>query len=389
MNHTPPSPLLMKQIAGLLAEAAGVDARSLDPKRLQWVVEGRCRKLHIHDTAEYVSHLFASGPELIELIDAIVVGETRFFRDAAVFEHLKKWLPEMAAQFPGELRILSAPCSTGQEAYSVAALLLDAGVPAARFTIDAMDISHAAIAVAREGRYPQDALRHVPAPLQRACGTHADRMWLMHEEVRERISFRQNNLAQPGALLREDEEKYHLVLCRNLFIYLHAEARATLAKSLADALHSGGRLVLGSADRVEEIERLFTSVRPAASFAFTHRAEIKPVLQKVSDVSKPFAVTARLHRSPVVVITESVPVPPPLTTPEGLYQRALDDQKHGDLRRAERRCRQALYLDPKMLPAMELLESLWREHPNLRLRKALGARIMRSRSENDTCRETV
>ena len=70
-----------------------------------------------------------------------------------------------------------------------------------------------------------------------------------------------------------------------------------------------------------------------------------------------------------------------LSTAAGLYQRALDDQQHNDLRKAERRCRQALYLDPKFLPALELLETLWREHPNLRLRHALSARISRRRNE--------
>jgi hypothetical protein len=57
----------------------------------------------------------------------------------------------------------------------------------------------------------------------------------------------------------------------------------------------------------------------------------------------------------------------------------LEHQQHGELRRAERRCRQALYLDPKYLPALELLEKLWSQHPNLRLRRALEARILRHR----------
>lgn len=390
MRQTQPSPLVMKQIADLLADAAGVDARALDPKRLQWVMEGRCRKLHISSPEKYVSHLIASQNELGELIDATVVTETRFFRDAAVFDHLKSWLPEMAAQFSGELRILSAPCSTGQEAYSIAALLIEAGIPSSRFTIDAFDISSAAVATAHEGRYPQEALRHVPAPLQRVCGLHAEKEWVMHEELRHRIHFAQRNLAQPDALKCDETQKYHLIFCRNLFIYLHAEARTALAASLAQALHPGGRLVLGSADRVEEIDRLFTSIRPAASFAFTHRTAVKPIQQKAPVASKPYAVTTRIHPLPVAPKMEGISMPPPpLTTAEGLYERALDDHRHGDLRRAERRCRQALYLDPQMLPAMELLESLWREHPNLRLRRALGARILRSRKENDTCKETA
>jgi tetratricopeptide (TPR) repeat protein len=63
----------------------------------------------------------------------------------------------------------------------------------------------------------------------------------------------------------------------------------------------------------------------------------------------------------------------------GYYQSALQYHQHGDPKKAERRCRQALYLDPKYLPALELLAALWIQHPNPRLRRALEARIVRNR----------
>ena len=62
-----------------------------------------------------------------------------------------------------------------------------------------------------------------------------------------------------------------------------------------------------------------------------------------------------------------------------LLKRALEHRQRGELAKAERRCRQALYLAPNLLPALELLQSLWSEHPNLRLRRALRDRVLRNR----------
>ena len=66
-------------------------------------------------------------------------------------------------------------------------------------------------------------------------------------------------------------------------------------------------------------------------------------------------------------------------TAAGLFQRALEYRQRGELAKAERRCRQALYLAPNLLPALELLQILWSEHPNLRLRRALRNRVLRHR----------
>jgi hypothetical protein len=65
------------------------------------------------------------------------------------------------------------------------------------------------------------------------------------------------------------------------------------------------------------------------------------------------------------------------------YRRAMEYKEHGNVRQAERRCRQALYLAPGFLPALELLQTLWHVHPNARLRRALNARIQRVRTESE------
>ncbi len=250
-----------------------------------------------------------------------------------------------------------------------------AGVPAARYSIAAFDVSGAALELARRGEYPQKSLGHVSEELRNACGSVGSKTMTVHPELRERVHFERKNLAAPGAL--GPEPKYHLILCRNLFIYLGAEARAELARSLAVALLPGGRLFLGTADRVEELNALFAPMRPAASFAFVHRAQPVSVAPRTRRPRLPpeAAQKASPVRPPRPV--QSQP-PSPMTAAE-LYHRALDHRLRGEIAKAERRCRQSLYLAPNFLPALELLQALWDRNPNMRLRRALRDRIVRNR----------
>lgn len=200
-----------------------------------------------------------------------------------------------------------------------------------------------------------------------------------------RVSFARRNLAQPGAL--GEVAQYHLVLCRNLFIYLAPQARATLAQSLAAVLHPGGRLFLGTADRVKELSALFAPVRPAASFAFVHRAPgvaVSPRLRVAAPV-RAAVQSIRGARPAGNVAAKDVPAVEVevdanvLQAADELFRRAQEHRQRGELAKAERRCRQALYLSPNLLPALELLQILWSEHPNLRLRRALRDRVLRHR----------
>jgi chemotaxis protein methyltransferase WspC len=379
------SPILVQTVSDRLNATIGVDPRGLDTKRLQWIIGLRCRQLNLPDASAYGAYLEETHGEIDALIDEVVVRETRFFRDLVVFDHIRHTIAQLATAEPGPLRILSAPCGTGEEAYSLAALLQLMGVPPARFTIDAFDISPLALEIARRGTYPERAFSHVPAELQQACAQRQGNHRSIHEELRARVSFARRNLAQPGTL--GNVGQYHLILCRNLFIYLAPVARATLAQSLSSVLLPGGRLFLGTADRVKELTALFAPVRPAASFAFVHRtpgvvmglrprvtATVRAALQ-ANRSARPVAIVAAKDAQAVQVEVDANG----LEAADELYKRALEHRQRGELVKAERRCRQALYLAPNLLPALELLQILWSEHPNLRLRRALRDRVLRHR----------
>jgi chemotaxis protein methyltransferase WspC len=360
-------------------EPAGIDPRQLDGSRLRWMLNERCRNLRLTTATAYLAHLTAHPEEAGHLIEALIVPETRFFRDPAVFAHLRIWAHEFGSRSNAKLSVLSAPCSSGQETYSIAATLIEAGLPPARFTIEANDISDAAITRARLGLYPTASLRDL-SPEQRASLGSADQSnWRIHPSLHARVHFELRNLALPKPL--GEAAHYDLIFCRNLFIYLHAEARENLAEALHAALLPGGRLILGSGDHVPELARLFSPVRPAASFAFVHAQPDTPDAGPVQKrAAKKTTRSPQRHAAGVVRAHDEITIERNATE---LYARALVERKAGNIRLAERRCRQALYLDPAHLPAMELLDKLWHSSSSSRLRKALLARIQRMRRAVD------
>jgi chemotaxis protein methyltransferase WspC len=396
-----PNPIAVQSVTDRLQAAIGIDPCGLDAKRLQWIITSRCRHLGLPDASAYLARLEESPAELDALIDEVVVRETRFFRDPTVFDHIRQAIAQIAATHSGALHILSAPCGTGEEAYSLAAILHLSGVQPARFSIDAFDISPLALEIARRGVYPEKALNDIPAELQHVSAQRQGNHWAIHETLKERVHFGRLNLAQPGAL--GNATHYHVILCRNLFIYLAPTARAALAQSLSAALHPGGRLFLGTADRVKELHPLFAPLRPAASFAFAHRrpdvpAEVHPQATLAAHKAPPRPRDTHVNILPPAQLA-SVRAPGMQATDEEaaaeLFERALEYRRRGELTKAERRCRQALYLTPDLLPALELLQILWSEHPNLRLRRALRDRVQRHRiprtaaSEADPIKENA
>jgi chemotaxis methyl-accepting protein methylase len=381
-----------------LTAAIGVDPSALELGRLRYILRARARVLGLAGAESYAARLAETpglrgssrkgglpvqpdlSAEMDALVDQVVVQETRFFRDATVFTQVRAAIGRAARETDGPIRLLSAPCGPGQEAYSLAAMARLAGLSATRFTVDAFDISTAALAEARAGMYAAAALGHVSAELRTAVGALKDGRWTVHPELRDRVRFERRNLAEVGAL--PAGAGYHVILCRNLFIYLTAAARVSLAASLAGALSPGGRLFLGTADRVEEVTALFTPMRPASSFAYRLR---EPVAERPAEVAEAGlgdrpAVRLSRPRVPVSNAAAQQRAQPAetATSAEDLLRLALEHRVRGEFAKAERRCRQALYLAPDRVAAMELLQILWDRNPNLRMRRALRDRILRA-----------
>ena len=181
------------------------------------------------------------------LVEDVVVSESWFFRDEQTFSFLESFARTIAAM-PGRrpVRILSVPCACGEEPYSIAMRLFDAGLPAEAFTIDAFDVSHACLDRARAGGYSSNAFRNADLDFRRRWFHEDGRRSVIDPAVRKQVRFAWGNLLDPG--FAAGAAAYDLIFCRNLLIYLTPHARQQVERTLDRLLAPDGALVLGAAE---------------------------------------------------------------------------------------------------------------------------------------------
>ena len=187
-----------------------------------------------------------------QVVEALLNNETYFFRDRTPFDLISKYaLPELARKRQSErrIRIWSAGCSTGQEAYSLAMLFAENAAQWAGWSIDILgtDVSGTVIDRARKGVYTQFEVQRGLAITQtvRWFEEVADG-WRIAEALRTNVRFQVQNLLEPPPHPGE----FDIVLCRNVLLYLNAEKRALAFERLASGLAEDGWLMLGAGETV-------------------------------------------------------------------------------------------------------------------------------------------
>lgn len=199
-----------------------------------------------------------------EIIDQITIKETSFFRDSTPFEALKnKILPELLNRVrnfpkPRPLKIWSAACATGQEAYSIAMILKELGAAPKEYQITATDISHQALQAAKSGSYSRfEVERGVPPNLlKKFFIAHSDQ-YHIHDSLKESMIFDHIELQKPFLL----RERYDLIFCRNVAIYFSARDRENLFVKIRRHLHDDGYLLIGSTESIRDLPPLFSESR--------------------------------------------------------------------------------------------------------------------------------
>ncbi len=247
----------------LLEEIAGIDPRVLGEKSLARAVRDRMSECRLVDEKQYLEKARSSSQEMESLIEAVVVPETSFFRDKGSFTFLSRHVRDQwtRVQGAGLLRILSAPCSSGEEPYSIAIALREAGLKPDEYRIDALDISRALLSRAERAAYTQHSFRGVPESLRNRYFVPSGREFILRDAIRHGVHFIHGNLLDKRVLA--GKQPYDVVFCRNLLIYFGAEARARLVDNIERLLAGKGLLFVGHAE---------TSCFPAAKFAsLNHR----------------------------------------------------------------------------------------------------------------------
>ena len=194
------------------------------------------------------------------LVESMTNHETLFFRDDSAFGVLEsKVLPDLIKSRPPswKLRIWSAASSSGQEAYSIAMLLIQLGVDPARVEILGTDISRAILQKARTGIYGDvEMARGVPARLKDKYFRKIPEGWELAERIRYRVRFQQIDLRQ----ISGQNFQYDLILCRNVLIYFDRDTKSKIFGNLASALAQGGYLLLGAAETAIQLAGPLTPV---------------------------------------------------------------------------------------------------------------------------------
>lgn len=305
-------------VAAMLAERYGLDVQALGEAAVERAVRRRMAATGDGDPCQYARLMPDRLGEIDALVDEISVPETWFFRDQTPFEFLRQW-----AASGGRRRVcaLSAGCATGEEAYSIAAALLEAGVPADGVRVLGIDFSARSLAAARQGRYRSRMPRpEIPARYRRLFSVDGDTV-AVGEDLKRRVEFRRANLTTPGLLAGE---RFDVVFCRNVLIYLTSGGRRALLDNLERILTGGGILVVGGAEFLAVPEGKF---RPAGvSGIFVHRHPAP-------------AAAARERARPPAAATKVIEWPsaePPARADLAEAQRLADE---GRLEEAERICR--------------------------------------------------
>ncbi len=182
------------------------------------------------------------------VVEAMTTHETLFFRDLAQYEALQKTVIPRLAEERKDLRKLSfwsAAASSGQEAYSLAMMLLEMGLENWKLNILGTDLSEQILARARQGRYTQTEVnRGLPVKYLLKYFVRADLEWHLKEEVRRMVHWQQADLRHS----MRTRGPFDVVLCRNVLIYFDTGTKKTILGEMRGAMYKGGHLLLGSAE---------------------------------------------------------------------------------------------------------------------------------------------
>jgi chemotaxis protein methyltransferase CheR len=206
-------------------------------------------RVNAPDVSRFLALVETDQLTLDDLVIDLTVGETYFFRESQHFDFIRDDIMPDVLRRRGRahaLRIWSAGCATGEEAYSLAILLEDAGLEG---HVLATDISRASLQTARQAAYGTWSLRGADDAIVQRCFRHTGDRWSLDTRFRSKVTFAFNNLARclypsvPAGIWDMD-----LILCRNVLIYLDKDSVRRVAQSLADTLSEGGWLITGPSD---------------------------------------------------------------------------------------------------------------------------------------------
>jgi len=260
------------RLRSLIYAQSGISLNAEKKTMLEPRIKRRLRNLNLNSFGDYCDYLF--GPhgekeELVHLLDVVSTNKTDFFREPEHFEFLvEKAIPDLVARNESgrPLLIWSAGCSTGEEPYTLAMVLMECGQrhPGFRFRILATDISTTVLAKAERGVFRSEVAGPVPSDLRRKYFMRSrDRnsnVLRVVPELRQLVEFRRLNFMDADFGL---SQKADVIFCRNVIIYFDRPTQERIVQKLAAQLLPGGYAFVGHSETLHDMDVPLAPVAPA------------------------------------------------------------------------------------------------------------------------------
>jgi chemotaxis protein methyltransferase WspC len=304
--------------------------------------------------------------ELTALVELVVVPESWFYRDQQAFHAAADFVRARLAADGGRLvRILSIPCAGGEEPYTIAMVLFDAGVPSGSFIIDAFDISPGCVERAKSGIYGRNAFRSQDMGFRERYFSHlGEDEYRIADAIRKQVRIKQGNLLEFDLNARAGY--YDVIFCRNLLIYFDKPTTKAAIAKLEALLASNGQLFAGYAEVPSFCQHGFTPLQYAQAFGLTREAAAvprKPAPPAPQAVKPAPPRAARSTASlPSLPPAGRAAKPSPAARPAAAQEPAADLLAEarrladlGDVKAAEGKCRDHLAQQPESAEAYFIL----------------------------------
>ncbi len=303
---------MIAQVERLLKQLIGLEAESVGRQVIERAMRQRMQVLAIVADSDYWLHLSGSSAEQQALVEAVVVPETWFFRYPESFSTLVNLALKRKAALCGSrpLRVLSLPCSSGEEPYSIVMALLDGGFAPAAFQVEALDVSARVVELARLGLYWRNSFRGQDLSFRERYFDATDGGFQLQARVRDRVKLRCGNLLDHNVL--SGEAPFDFVFCRNLLIYFDRPTQNAVLDALQNLLHADGTFFVGPAEASLLTQRGMQALGAPLTFAFK-RAAAAPVATTPIRVATPAFVRPSLPAAaprvaPIKTVAPAVPL---------------------------------------------------------------------------------
>ena len=328
-----------------LQRRLGLDPESIGTTALQHGIDEACVQLGARDVSDLLALVERSESEWQRFVDCMVVPETWFFRVPEQFADLLRFARATQRR---PIRILSLPCASGEEAYSIAATLIDGGFSSQSFEVLGIDVSERVVGLAREACYRSNALR----------GRSLDPNWFDTRNgvtsptsaIRRSVRFRVGNVLNANVFAAG--ERFDIIFCRNLLIYLDQNARRLAVEQLLSVLENDGLILAGQAEVLSSMDNRLQPLEGYGplSFVRTRAPKSVPIKPAVKLVEAPLRRAA-----PPVAPQLKADKPISAPTAADLLALARKDADGGRLPSARSSCEAVLQTDPESAAAWFLL----------------------------------